>query len=120
MIHEFIVARNSADGSYQRYESNSEASNLMDLTIRHVEGVIVLAQTDLVLLPPALVASRAAFEGSVRAAWLVQPIDPFERETRWLAHFAGEEDFMRRQIKEHGKEEAQSTGIAGWASPRST
>jgi hypothetical protein len=31
----------------------------MDLTIRHVEGVIVLAQTDLVLLPPALVASRA-------------------------------------------------------------
>ena len=43
-------------------------------------GVITLARTDLVLLPPAQVAARAAFEASVRAAWLVHAADPFERE----------------------------------------
>jgi Family of unknown function (DUF5677) len=57
-------------------------------------------RTDLVMLPPAEAAARAAFESSVRAAWLVQPRDPFEREGRWLAHLKDEEDYLHRQIKQ--------------------
>jgi hypothetical protein len=45
-------------------------------------------------------AARAAFEISVKAAWLVDAADPFERERRWLAHYTTEEDYLRRQIRE--------------------
>jgi hypothetical protein len=70
------------------------------LAIRHIEGVIALARTDLVMRPPAHAATRAAVESSVRAAWLVNTEDPFDREKRWVAHLASEEDYLRREIRE--------------------
>lgn len=100
MIEQFIAVRNTLDGSYKRYEAPVEALNLFNLTIRNVEGVIALARTDLVLLPSAQLAARAAFESSVRAAWMVHPRDPFERETRWLAHLRTEEKHLRGLIRE--------------------
>jgi len=79
-----------------RYESEVEAVNLFTMAIRHIEGVVALAREDLVLLPPALAAARAAFETSVKAAWMINVDDPFEREIRWLAHLKGEERFLER------------------------
>jgi hypothetical protein len=100
MIEQYLAARKRLDGTHRRYEAHSEALNLFNLVIRNVEGVIKLARADLVLLPPALAAARAAFEGSVRAAWLINADDPFERETRWLAHYRLEESYLSLAIRE--------------------
>lgn len=100
MIELFLFAKRALNGSYEKYESHSEALNLFNLTIRHVEGVVTLARTDLVLLPPAQVAARAAFESAARAAWLVNAADPYEREARWVAHLRGEHEYLSRQAKE--------------------
>ena len=94
----YLKARTSLTPSYRQYEANSEAVNLFSLAIRYVEGVITLARTDLSMLPPAEAAARGAFESSVKAAWLVEPSDCFEREARWVAHLKGEEEYLTRQI----------------------
>ena len=59
-----------------------------------------LSPDRLSLLPPAKAAARAAFKSSVKAAWLVHPRDPFEREARSLAHLRTEEDYLNRQMKQ--------------------
>lgn len=79
-----------------RFEAAAEAVNLFSLVVRHAEGVIALARTDLVLLPAALIVSRACLETAVKAAWLVDADDPYEREARWLAHLHGEERYLAR------------------------
>ena len=79
-----------------RYEAEREALNLFKIAIRHFEGVVALARRDLILLPPALVAARACFEAAVKAAWLVNADDPFDREARWLVHLASEERYHNR------------------------
>src|SRR4029077_3731485 len=99
IIEEFLAAKNALDGSYRVYEAPFEALNLFNLTIRHVEGVIALARRDLVMLPPAELAARAALESAVRAAWTMAPADLFERESRWLAHLKTEEDTLSRAIR---------------------
>jgi hypothetical protein len=98
MIAEFIAVRNNL--ALGKYEAPVAALLLFNLTIRNVDGVITLARTDLVLLPPALIIARAAFEASVKAAWIMMPADPFERETHWLAHLKSEESYLEREIKE--------------------
>jgi len=50
-----------------RYESQIEALNLFNLTIRNTEGVLSLARTDLVLLPAAAAVARATLETGVKA-----------------------------------------------------
>jgi hypothetical protein len=99
MIEAFLAAIKTADGSLSQYEAPVEAFKLFNLTIRNVEGVIALARTDLVLLPAAALAARGAFESSVRAAWMANAADPFERETRWLAHLKTEEEHLSRVIR---------------------
>ena len=79
-----------------KYESELEALNLFYLALRDVEGVITLGRSDLVLLPPAVAAARAAFESGVKSAWLVDADDHYGREVRWLAHLAGEERLYKR------------------------
>jgi hypothetical protein len=79
-IEEFLAAKHALSGSYRNYEAPVEALKLFNMTIRNVEAVTTLARKDLVLLPPTQLAARAAFESSVRAAWLMSPADPFERE----------------------------------------
>jgi hypothetical protein len=68
----------------------------------------------LALLPAAQVAARAAFEASARAAWLVDAADPFEREKRWLAHLEGEEDYLRRKIRELEAFDMDSSSSRKW------
>ncbi len=102
----FLDARRTLP-SLGRYESEVEALNLFYLTVRDVEGVVALARADLVLLPAALAAARAAFEVAVKAAWLVDAEDPYEREVRWLAHLRAEERYCERvaeRLEELGKD----------------
>lgn len=82
-----------------RYESDVEAITLFSLAIRHIEGVLVLAREDMVLIPPAYVCARAAFETAIKAAWIVDADDCFEREARWLVHLEEDERFNRRAAK---------------------
>jgi hypothetical protein len=79
-----------------KFESEVEALKLFILTIRNIESIVKLARIDLVLLPSANVLARAAFEIAVKAAWMVQPDDPFKREIRWLAHLKEEERMLER------------------------
>jgi len=67
------------------YESDDEAHLQILLCVRHFEAVILLAQDDLVTLPSALVTARALLDTAVRAQWLLEPDEPFERERRWMA-----------------------------------
>lgn len=73
------------------------------MAIRHIEGVIALAKTDLVLLPPAVAASRACIEAAAKGAWLVDRDDQFDREGRWLIHLASEERYLDRIAKRLGE-----------------
>jgi hypothetical protein len=95
----FIAAYQNTIPPLGKYESEVEALNLFKLAIRNLEGVIQLARHDLVLLPPALAASRACFECAVKAAWMVNADDPFDREARWLAHLASEERYCKRIVE---------------------
>jgi hypothetical protein len=119
MIEASLAAINTVDAAYLQYEASFEAVNLFILTIRHVEGVIALARADLVLLPAAGLTARGAFESSVRAAWMVNAADPFERETRWLAHLKTEEEHLSREIRllgalEIASQERLATEASKW------
>jgi hypothetical protein len=94
IIARFIEHKNKM--IYGEYESDLECNLLLNLTIRHIEGVILLARQDLVSLPPAMSASRSAFEISIKAMWMMDPEDVFAREVRWLAHIKTEEDYWKR------------------------
>ncbi len=67
------------------YEADVEAYLMILLILRNIEGVVELARRDLVLVPPAMVISRSAFEVGIKVRWMMDPEDPFEREIRWLA-----------------------------------
>jgi hypothetical protein len=109
MIAEFIAARNTVEDTHFKYEAPREALLLFNLTIRNVEGVITLARNDLALLPAAEILVRAAVEPSIKAAWMMTPSDPFEREARWLAHLKSEKSYLEREIKELKQLGAEAT-----------
>jgi hypothetical protein len=93
-VGHFLEARDTIP-ALGRYESDDEAVLLFNLVLRDIEAIVTLARTDLVLLPAANVLARAVFEIALKAAWIVQPDDPFEREVRWLAHLAEEERLLK-------------------------
>ena len=74
-----------------KFESDVEARLLYALIIRGAEGTLELARKDLVLLPAAVSVARATFETAIRALWMLDPDDPYEREVRWLAHLRADE-----------------------------
>jgi hypothetical protein len=94
---------------FGKYEADIEAWLLFNLAIRHTEGVIALARHDLILLPPAQMAARAGFEAAVKAAWLVDADDPFDREARWLAHLSFQERYLSRSANELSEAEQNAT-----------
>jgi hypothetical protein len=115
-IKQYLTARNRLHAG--RYEADVEALLVFNLGVRHIESIIALARTDLVLLPSAIQLSRAAFECCVRAAWLVNDGDPFRREARWLMHIDGEisadrrwSDRMKQAGVDNGKGLARATAI---------
>jgi hypothetical protein len=93
-IGRFLEARDTIP-PLGKFESDDEAILLFNLVIRDIEAILTLARTDLVLLPAANVLARAVFESALKAAWIVQPDDPFDREVRWLAHLAEEERMLK-------------------------
>lgn len=104
-ILEMMVAESEARTSALPtfgYEAPEAALNLMKVASKHVIGV-TLARTDFNLLPSAEVAARAAYEASVRAAWMLAPPTHFEREARCATHLRGEVDYLEKEIRE-GKE----------------
>jgi hypothetical protein len=104
-IGRFIEARDTIP-ALGKFESDEESLLLFNLVIRDIEAILTLARTDLVLLPAANVLARAVFEIALKAAWIVQPDDPFDREVRWLAHLAEEE----RMLKAVGESAARHGG----------
>jgi len=96
-IDDFLKARNTIQG-LGKWEAALEANNLFNLVIRDIESIVELARVDLVLLPGANVLARAVFEISLKAAWMVQPEDPFQRELRWLAHIEEEARMHERLV----------------------
>jgi|GEM_PF-3347576 len=107
VITRLIAARDELDVG--RYEADVEACLLFNLVLRHVESVLVLARHDMVLLPAAFTAARAAFETSNKAAWLIDADDPFEREARWLAHLGEEERVYQRAMARAEEASAKSS-----------
>ena len=99
---ETIRLTTDAYAAFGKFEADREAVNLLKITIRSVEGVIELARRDLTLLPPAAMIARGAFEVSLKAAWLVDCDDPFDRERRWLQQLATEERTWLRVAKHAG------------------
>jgi len=93
-ISRFLEARETISPP-GKYESDWEAILLFNLVIRDTEAILTLARTDLVLLSAANVIARSVFEIALKAAWIVQPDDPFDREVRWLAHLAEEERMLK-------------------------
>ena len=75
----------------------------MKLATSQVLGLVTVARRGLDILPTALVASRAAFECSARAAWLLFPTDPYDREARWLVHMSNEVEYLTKQAGEEQK-----------------
>jgi hypothetical protein len=84
---------------FGEYEAEVESLNLMYLIIRHVESISDLARRDLVLLPSSLALARICLETAIKIKWILQPLDRFEREVRWLAHLQGEEEYSQKAIK---------------------
>ena len=76
---------------------------LFNLVIRQIEGVLTVARQDLVLLPAAFACARAALETAAKAAWMVDANDPYERETRWLAHMEEEARVYDRSAKRYSE-----------------
>ena len=114
VIELFISARETLPGS--QYEADVEALTLFNLVIRHIEGVLVLARNDMVLIPPAYACARAAFETGIKAAWMVNSDDPFVRETRWLAHLAEEgRVYLRVAARTEDQESSASFGARAQA-----
>jgi hypothetical protein len=86
LIERYLACVGPIRGSIRRFEAETEAYTIMKLLIRHLESVCELARHDLVLIPSAVVVARAAFEASVRARLMLRPVDPYEREVRWVMH----------------------------------
>jgi hypothetical protein len=98
-VGHLLEAREQIDVEYQKYDSSHDALNLLYHSIRHVEAVVELARKDLVMLSAAITSARAALESSMRALWLVDCDNPFEREGRWLGFIAEEVQSRTRAAK---------------------
>lgn len=70
---------------WEQYESDITTENLLRILRRDVEGILCLANRDILLLPPALVIARSVIETFANLLWLIQPEDGEEREARLLA-----------------------------------
>ncbi|MEV4819313.1 DUF5677 domain-containing protein [Micromonospora tulbaghiae] len=82
------------------WEAPIEAWDLASLAVRSVEGLCLMARTDMGLATPALQCARATLEHTVRGIWLLHPPDRFVGEVRWLALVHEWERFEESLAKE--------------------
>ena len=83
-LGQMVKARASA-GLGSEWEASRHAWALSNLVLRHSEAVVVMARTDVVLLPGSWAAARASMEIAARVSWLLSAPDEWEGENRWLA-----------------------------------
>ncbi len=98
LIRQILEAQDTLP-SPGEYESNDETFLLLVLMIRNVEAITTLAKKDLVLLPSAMNLTRSVFETAMKALWMLQPPDAFDREARWFAQLQTEESYYDRIAK---------------------
>ncbi len=67
------------------WEAAETATALLELSGRHVDGVVYLADGHPAFAPSAAVLARAALDCLLRVTWLLGPADARDREQRWLA-----------------------------------
>lgn len=82
----YLAAVVTCSHAAPRFEARTEVYTILKLMFRHLEAICELARSDLVTLPAAIVLARAVLEASVRARWLLKPVDPYEQEVRWVLH----------------------------------
>jgi hypothetical protein len=82
---EDIIDSDLQSAKFKSYDSDVAIANYIKLLIKIIEGVLCLANTNLLLLPPALVISRSIFELFVKLSWLMKPDSYTERENRLIA-----------------------------------
>lgn len=115
VIQKYLAGRRTVRGKLGRFEAEVEAYTIMNLLIRHLESISQLARHDLAQLPSAIVLARAIFEATVRTRWMLRPVDPFEREVRWVLHLRSAIDQsskLENAWKKIATEEAVATATA--------
>jgi hypothetical protein len=81
-----------------RFESEQTYRGFFKLLIRQLESITVLAQHDLVLAPSANNTARTIFETSIKSRWMFIPIDPYEREIRWLTLIRSQKERQKKLL----------------------
>lgn len=99
VIAGYLAAMGQGKVKLGRFEAEVEAYTLNKLIIRHAEACVLMARHDLVLLPSAHVTARAAFEAHLKIMWMLQPVDPYEQETRWVLHLKSAADHWQKLAK---------------------
>ena len=64
-VKQVNIAFNAAPDRLGYYESELEAGLMIQMSIRHAEGVATLAREGIVMYPAAMVLARAAYEGAI-------------------------------------------------------
>ncbi len=82
-----------------RYESERTFLAFSKLLIRQLESISTLARHDLVLAPSANIIARVMFETSVKSRWMFIPVDPYEREVRWLTLVRSQKEREKKILK---------------------
>jgi hypothetical protein len=77
-------------------QADEHAVGLVHTAYAHARGVHELSRIDVGLLLPAAAAARSSYEAAIKAAWLVKPTEPLERERRAAGYLAEEERFLRQ------------------------
>jgi hypothetical protein len=98
------------------YEAEVEANLMILLSVRDAEGVALLAREGPWMYPAAMVLTRAAYESALRTLWMLQPEDPFERETRYLALLEETEKLAQFAAREYRQLGAEDETVQGHAS----
>ena len=98
-VRRFLANREPLLEHLGRYEAPIEAVLLLNVVVRHLETLTLMARHDLVLFPSAAVVARAALDSAIRVLWLLRPSDKLERETRWLAQIKEEEHSRARALR---------------------
>ena len=101
LIERYWTCSKTIRSKLGRFEAETEVYTILKLLMRHLESVCQLARHDLVLLPSAHVIARASFEAEVRARWMLKPVDPYEREVRWVLHMRSASEHHKKL--EHNK-----------------
>jgi Family of unknown function (DUF5677) len=70
----------------RRFEANMDAANSIRHLINLISSMVSLARQDVAYVASANLIARAIIETSCKTLWILNPLDPFEREWRWTLY----------------------------------